>query len=77
MAEAELLILVADDHPLVRGALREAVLGQLPDAKVLEAGGFYLISQTLKDKGDLGFFLPALHIPGTHKIFVPMYFWGR
>ena len=65
MAEAELLILVADDHPLVRGALREAVLGQLPDAKVLEAGAFDEVSKTLNDNGDLDLILLDLNMPGT------------
>ena len=65
MAEAELLILVADDHPLVRGALREAVLGQLPDAKVLEAGAFDEVSKALNDNGDLDLILLDLNMPGT------------
>jgi DNA-binding NarL/FixJ family response regulator len=65
VAEAELLILVADDHPLVRGALREAVLGQLPDAKVLEAGAFDEVSKALNDNGDLDLILLDLNMPGT------------
>ena len=33
-------LIIADDHPLFRGALREAVSGLFEDADIAEAGSF-------------------------------------
>ena len=65
MSESHLMILVADDHPLVRGALKEAVMGLLPHAQVLEAGTFEDVSAHLSREGDLDLILLDLTMPGA------------
>ena len=64
VAETRMMILVADDHPLVRGALKEAVIGFLPQALVLEAGTFEEVSAHLGREGDLDLILLDLTMPG-------------
>ena len=44
-------LLIADDHPLFRGALREAVHGLLAGAEVAEAGSFEEVSDFLEHGG--------------------------
>ena len=45
--------LIADDHPLVRGALRQAVAGAVPDAVISECGDMDELSAALgKGQGD-------------------------
>ena len=43
-------LLIADDHPLFRGAMREAVGGLLPKVEIAEAGTFDEIPELL-DRG--------------------------
>ena len=40
MSEPHYRVVIADDHPLFRGALREAVAGLMERAEVSEAGTF-------------------------------------
>jgi DNA-binding NarL/FixJ family response regulator len=40
-------IFIADDHPLVRGALRQAVLGAVAQADVVECGDLDALSAEL------------------------------
>ena len=40
-------ILIADDHPLFRGALRQALTSALPGTKLLEAGSFDEVTKML------------------------------
>ena len=65
MSESQYMILVADDHPLVRGALKEAVIGLLPHAQVLEAGTFEEVAAHLSREGDLDLILLDLTMPGA------------
>jgi DNA-binding NarL/FixJ family response regulator len=58
-------ILIADDHPLVRGALREAVVGLVAGASISEAGDFGAITQALSTIGDLDLVLLDLGMPGV------------
>src|SRR5215470_17380631 len=44
MATAATLI-VADDHPLFRAALREAVTRLLPNARIIEAGSLKMLDE--------------------------------
>ena len=40
-------LMIADDHPLFRGALREAVSGMFERAEIAEAGAFDEVSKLL------------------------------
>jgi len=59
-------LLIADDHPLFRGALREAVTGLLGRADVAEAGTFEEVSELLeRNGGDVDLILLDLSMPGV------------
>jgi DNA-binding NarL/FixJ family response regulator len=45
---------IADDHPLFRGALREALSGLFPDASISEAGTFDDAAALLEPKNVQG-----------------------
>jgi DNA-binding NarL/FixJ family response regulator len=60
-------LIIADDHPLFRGALREAVKGLGDRIDVAEAGGFEEITRLLEDDGDVDLILLDLamrHVRG-------------
>ena len=56
---------IADDHPLFRGALREAVSGLFADAEIVEAGAFDDASALLDRSGDIDLVLLDLAMPGV------------
>lgn len=56
---------IADDHPLFRGALKEAVGNLFSGAKVFEAGGFEELQQLLEREGDIDLVLLDLAMPGV------------
>jgi DNA-binding NarL/FixJ family response regulator len=58
-------LLIADDHPLFRGALREAVRGLFSGAAVAEAGSFEEVSDVLEHGGDIDLVLLDLSMPGV------------
>jgi DNA-binding NarL/FixJ family response regulator len=58
-------LLIADDHPLFRGALREAVTGVFGQAEVAEAGTFEEVSEILDRGGDIDLILLDLSMPGV------------
>jgi DNA-binding NarL/FixJ family response regulator len=58
-------LLIADDHPLFRGALREAVTGLLGRAEVAEAGTFEEVSELLERGGEVDLILLDLRMPGV------------
>jgi len=57
-------IVVADDHPLVRGALREAVAGAAPGATIVECGDLEALGASL-DKSGADLVLLDLSMPGV------------
>ncbi|HNR92124.1 MAG TPA: response regulator transcription factor, partial [Dokdonella sp.] len=59
-------ILIADDHPLFRLALAQAVRSLIADAVVDEAGGFEAAREALKAQPDTDLVLLDLHMPGSH-----------
>ncbi len=66
MTEADLHhLLIADDHPLFRGALREAVSGLLGRAEIGEAGTFEQVTERLERGGEVDLILLDLSMPGT------------
>jgi DNA-binding NarL/FixJ family response regulator len=58
-------IVIADDHPLFRGALREAVRGIFADAQVDEAGGFDDLTALLDKRREADLVLLDLAMPGV------------
>jgi DNA-binding NarL/FixJ family response regulator len=58
-------LLIADDHPLFRGALREAVTGLFEPAAIAEAGSFDDISRLLDRHNDVDLVLLDLAMPGV------------
>jgi DNA-binding NarL/FixJ family response regulator len=58
-------LVIADDHPLFRGALREAVKGLFEAAEIAEAGSFDDISALLEHSDDIDLVLLDLAMPGV------------
>ena len=57
---------IADDHPLFRGALRESISGLLPHAEIAEAGTFDEVVELLERGGsDVDLVLLDLAMPGV------------
>ena len=56
---------IADDHPLFRGALREAVSGLFDHAEIAEAGSFDEAVKLLDRDGDVDLVLLDLAMPGV------------
>jgi DNA-binding NarL/FixJ family response regulator len=64
LSEAYRLI-IADDHPLFRGALREAVSGLLKHGEIAEAGSFEAAAELLEHNSDVDLVLLDLAMPGV------------
>jgi DNA-binding NarL/FixJ family response regulator len=59
-------LLIADDHPLFRGALREAVTGLFDGAEIAEAGTFEEVSEVLeRGSAEVDLILLDLSMPGA------------
>jgi DNA-binding NarL/FixJ family response regulator len=58
-------LIIADDHPLFRGALREAVEGLFGHAEVGEAGSFEEVTELLEQDSDADLILLDLSMPGV------------
>jgi DNA-binding NarL/FixJ family response regulator len=58
-------LVIADDHPLFRGALRTAVTGLLTNAEIAEAGSFDDAAKLLETGGDVDLILLDLSMPGV------------
>jgi DNA-binding NarL/FixJ family response regulator len=56
-------IVIADDHPLFRGALRQAIASVVP-AKISEAGTFEELTARLEQEADVDLILLDLSMPG-------------
>ena len=66
MSEAQSYhLLIADDHPLFRGALREAVACLFDRAQVGEAGTFEQVTELIEKSGDIDLILLDLSMPGV------------
>lgn len=59
-------LLVADDHPLYRMALMQAIRGFLPDARIGEAEDHDSVMTYLQSNPDTDIVLLDLHMPGCH-----------
>ena len=59
-------VLVADDHPLFREALRNAVARALPTATIREAESVDALYALIERESDADLLLLDLHMPGAH-----------
>lgn len=62
---AGLTFVIADDHPLFRGALKQALSGMGEENRVLEAGDFDSVKQLVADNHDIDLVLLDLTMPGA------------
>ncbi len=60
-----LIFVVADDHPLFRGAIKEALRAIGDDVQILEAGDFEATKKLVSDTVDIDLVLLDLSMPGT------------
>jgi DNA-binding NarL/FixJ family response regulator len=58
-------LVIADDHPLFRGALREAVAGLFDQVEISEAGSFDDVAAILERGGEVDLILLDLTMPGV------------
>jgi len=63
--ETQYRLVIADDHPLFRGALAEAVSGLLQRVDIAEAGTFDEVADLLERGGEVDLVLLDLAMPGT------------
>lgn len=59
-------LLIADDHPLFRAALRQATRDALGQIRLLEAGSIQEVLTTLEADDAIDLVLLDLHMPGSH-----------
>lgn len=65
MVEAKTRVVIADDHPLVRGALREAVTGAVANSEIAEAGDLDALTAELARNSEADLVLLDLSMPGV------------
>ena len=59
-------IIIADDHPLFRAALRQAVSQAVPDAEVVEVESIKALQAAVEQTPDADLVLLDLNMPGAH-----------
>jgi DNA-binding NarL/FixJ family response regulator len=70
-------LMIADDHPLFRGALREAVSGLFAKAEIAEAGTFDDVTSYLERDSEFDLILLDLTMPGARGFSGLMYLRGQ
>src|SRR6195256_594237 len=65
MSDPHYRLVIADDHPLFRGALREAVSGLFEKVEIAEAGTFEEVPKLLDKPGEVDLVLLDLSMPGV------------
>ena len=58
-------LVIADDHPLFRGAMREAISGLLEKVEIAEAGTFNEVAELLERGSEVDLVLLDLTMPGV------------
>lgn len=58
-------IIIADDHPLFRAALKQAVLQAVPGVTILEADTLAAVQERVDAHGDADLVLLDIHMPGA------------
>ena len=66
-------LIIADDHPLFRDALRLTVALTLPDAEIVEAGSFESLKGALETYPDADLVLLDLNMPGMQGLSGPAF----
>ena len=64
MADTSYQFIIADDHPLFRGARRQTLEMQYPGAEIIEAGALEDVTGRLESVGDVDLVLLDLTMPG-------------
>ncbi len=59
-------IIIADDHPLFRAALKQAVAQALPGVATVEADSLSAVQQAVEQNPDADLVLLDIHMPGTN-----------
>ncbi|MBP0048536.1 response regulator transcription factor [Marinobacterium sp. AK62] len=59
-------IIIADDHPLFRAALRQAVTQAVPGIDIVEADTLAGVQEAVEQHADADLVLLDIHMPGTH-----------
>ena len=59
-------IIVADDHPLFRAALKQAVSQAVPDAETVEVDSIKALQASVDSHPDADLVLLDLNMPGAH-----------
>ncbi len=59
-------IIIADDHPLFRAALQQAVKLVAPEAEIVEADSMEAVQTAANNNPDADLILLDLHMPGAH-----------
>jgi DNA-binding NarL/FixJ family response regulator len=65
LSDPQYRLVIADDHPLFRGALRESVVGLIENAEIAEAGTFDQVAKLLDEDGEVDLILLDLTMPGV------------
>lgn len=58
-------IIIADDHPLFRTALKATLLAKMPNAAIVEAEDFSSLQSKVELNSDIDLILLDLHMPGA------------
>ncbi len=58
-------IIIADDHPLFRDALQQAVINSLGELKIINCGSFSSLQKSILNHSDTDLILLDLHMPGA------------
>ena len=59
------VVVIADDHPLFRDAMKQAIEGLIEDCEILTAGDIDSLRSTLKEKGSADLVMLDLSMPGS------------
>ncbi|MEH6625183.1 MAG: response regulator transcription factor [Motiliproteus sp.] len=70
-------IIIADDHPLFRAALKQAVTQAVPDVEVIEYDSLTALQETVSNHKDADLVLLDLHMPGTNGFTGLVYLRGQ
>jgi DNA-binding NarL/FixJ family response regulator len=65
LSDPQYRLVIADDHPLFRGALRESVVGLIENAEIAEAGTFDQVAKLLDEDAEVDLILLDLTMPGV------------
>lgn len=70
-------ILIADDHPLFRAALQQAVLKSIPGVEIVEADSLAALQTATEQHGDVDLILLDIHMPGVEGFSALVYLRGQ